>query len=134
MGSRWVVSIGIVLLIAGGNVWAAAENQFNISANERVNQTRPEGAGLRPRAHVGYRIRIYQLRRTATETEKAQQPLKDPQRSDDTGGTSEQPGVGEPVHRLISIQGPDLNPPLGTETRVRFKHTGCALCRQALCD
>lgn len=134
MESRWVVSVGIVLLIAGGNVWAAAENQFNVRAHESVNQTWPEGAGLRPRANIRYRLRIYQLRRPATETGKAQQALKDPQRSDDTGGTSEQPGVGEPVHRLISVQGPDLNPPLGPETRVRFKHAGSALCLQALWD
>lgn len=132
MGSRVVVSIGIVLLIGGGKIWATAENQFNVSANATLNQTWPDGVGLRPRAHISYRLRIYQLRRT--ETEKAQQPLKDPQRSDDTGGTSEQLGVEQPVHELISIQGPDLNPPLGPETRVLFKNTIGDLCHQALCN
>lgn len=134
MGSRVVVSIGIVLLIAGGRLRAAAETQFNVSANETVNQTWPDGGGPRPRAPASYRLRIYQLRRTATETEKAQHPLKDPQRPEDTEGTSEQLGVGEAVHRLISIPGPDLNPPLAPETRVLFKNAVGDLCRQALCN
>lgn len=111
MGPRVVVSIGLVLLIAGTKILAAAENQLNVSANE--NQTWANGVGLRPRAHATYRLRIYQLL-----TEDAQQAPEDPQRSDDTGGTSEQLGVEEPVHGLIAVQGPDLNPPLGPETRV----------------
>lgn len=115
MGSP-AVSIAIVLLISGGKIWAAAETQFNVSANQTLNHTWPDGAGLQPRARFSHRLKIYQLRRT--ETEEAQQPLKDPGRSDGTAGTSEELGVEAPVHELISIQGPDLNPPLGPETQV----------------
>lgn len=120
MGSRLVVSIGIVLLIAGVKIWAAAENEFHVSANETVNQTRPDGVGLRPREHLSYRLRIYQLRRTATE--KAQHAPKDPTKSDEAAGSSERLGVKEPVRRPSYIPGPDLNPPLGPEARVLFRN------------
>lgn len=123
MGSRLVVSIGIVLLIAGGKIWAAAEKHFNISANETVNQTWPAGAGPQPRPRLSYRLKIYQLQRTATETEEAQQAPKDPESSHGAGESSKRLRVEEPVHRLLSIPGPDLNPPLGPETRVLFRNT-----------
>lgn len=123
MGSRVVVSIGILLLIADGKTWATAKNQFN-SANETLNQTWLDGevAGLQPRARASYQLRIYQLQRQETAKE-AQQPREDPQRPENTGGPSEQRGLEEPVHGLIPIQGPDLNPPLELETRVRFQNT-----------
>lgn len=126
-----LVSIGIVLLIAGGKIWAMAENQFNVSAH-KTNQTWPDGVGPRPSANFSYRLKIHQLQSSATK--KAQQPLTDPQRSDDTGGTSEQLGEGEPAHGPISIQGPDLNPPLGPETRVLFKNPIGDLCHPVLCN
>lgn len=122
MGSRVVVSIGIVLLIAGGKTWAAAKKQLSASAKEPLNQTWPDGeaAGPRPRANVNYQLRIYQLRRP--EKEK-QQPLEDPQRPEDAGAPPEHLGIEKPVHQLISIQGPDLNPHFEPETRVFLKHT-----------
>lgn len=124
MGSRVLVSIGIVLLIAGGKTWAAAKKQLSASAKETLNQTWPDGevAGLRPRAHLSYQLRIYQLRRPDTEKIK-QQHLEDPQRQEDAGGHPEQLGTEKPVHRLIPIQGPDLNPHFEPETRVFLKHT-----------
>lgn len=124
MGSRVVVSIGILLLIADGKTWATAKKQFSISANETLSQTWPDGevAGPQPRTHVSYQLRIYQLQRQATEKE-AQQPREDPQGPENTGGASEQRGLEQPVHGLIPIQGPDLNPPLEPETRVHFKNT-----------
>lgn len=123
MGSRLVVPIGIVLLIAGGKIWAAAEKQFNVSANETLNQTWPAGVGPQPRPHLSYRLKIYQLRRTATDPVKAQQAPKGPESSHDAGESSKRLGVEEPVHRLMSIPGPDLNPPLWPETRVLFRNT-----------
>lgn len=124
MGSRVVVSIGIVLLIAGGQTWAAAKKQLSASAKETLNQIWPDGdvAGPRPRAHLSYQLRIYQLRRPDTEKEQ-QKPLEDPQRQEDAGGHPEQLGIEKPVHRLIPIQGPDLNPHYEPETRVFLKHT-----------
>lgn len=123
MGSRLVVPIGIVLLIAGGKIWAAAEQPFNVSTNETLNQTWPAGVGPQPRPPLSYRLKIYQLGRTATETEKAQEAPKDPESSHDAGESSKRLGVEEPVHRLMSFPGPDLNPPLGPETRVLFRNT-----------
>lgn len=124
MGSRVVVSIGIVLLIAGGKTWAAVKKQLSASAKETLNQTWLDGevAGPRPRAHTSYQLRIYQLRRPDTEKEK-QQPLEDPQRPENAGVPPEQLGTGKPVHRLIPIQGPDLNPQFEPATRVFLKHT-----------
>lgn len=121
MGSRVVVSIGIVLLIAGGRIWAAT-NQ--VSGSATGTQT---GAGPRPRAPASYRVRIYQLQRPATEN-KAQQPLKDPQSLENAKGTSEQLVVEELVDWPSSIEGPDLNPPLGPETRVLFQNPVGDLC------
>ncbi|TWW64175.1 zona pellucida sperm-binding protein 3-like [Takifugu flavidus] len=116
MGSRVVVSIGIVFLIAGGKTWAAAKTQISARAKETLNQTWADGevAGPRPRARINYQLRIYQLRRPDTEKEK-QQP---PQRPEEAGGGPEQLGIEKPVHRLIPIQGPDLNPHFEPETRV----------------
>lgn len=124
MGSRGLVTIGIVLLIAGGKTWAAAKKQLSARAKESLNQTWPDGemAGPQPRAHISYQLRIYQLRRPDTEKEK-QQPLEAPQRLVDAGGPPEQLGMEKPVHRLITIQGPDLNPDFEPETRVFLKHT-----------
>lgn len=133
MESRVVVCIGILLLIADGKTWATAKKQFDSSANETLNQTWPDGevAGLQPRARASYQLRIYQLQRQAAEKE-AQQPREDPQRPENTGGPSEQRGLEEPVHGLIPIQGPDLNPPLESGTKVHFKkHNVIDLCHFA---
>lgn len=132
MGSRMVVSIGIVLLIAGGKTWAAAKEQFSPSAKETLNQTWPNGeaAGLRPRAHISYRLKIYQLQRPDTEKEK-QQLLEEPQRPEDTREAAEQLGLEEPVHGLIPIQGPDLNPHFEPETRVFLKNNNAVLLNSA---
>lgn len=131
MGSRVVVSIGIVLLIAGGKTWAAANKELSASAKETLNQTWPDGdvAGPRPSAHASYQLKIYQLQRPDTEKEK-QQPLADPQRPGNAGGPPEQLGTDKPVHRLISIQGPDLNPHFEPETMVFLSHSLIEPCHR----
>lgn len=121
MGSKVVVSVGIVLLIAGVRTWAPAQDHFSTHANETLNQT--WAAGPRPRAHLSHRLRIYQVQRPEAEKERERQPPEDLQVSENAGGGSKGLGSGDPFHALVLIPGPDLSPPLESRTRVRLKNT-----------
>lgn len=121
MGFRVLVSLGIVLLVSGGKLCAATENQFNISTSETPNETLIEGeqTNLKPRTNVNYRLKIYQLRKPVA-AQNLTHPLQDPQRWKPGKQSPEQPGIPETVPELlkIPIQGPDLNPPFKPETKV----------------
>lgn len=123
MGFRVLVSLGIVLLVSGGKLCAATENQFNISASETLNETSIEGeqTNLKPRTNVNYRLKIYQLRKPAA-AQKPPHPFEDPQRWEPGEQSPEWPGIPGTVPELlmIPIQGPDLNPPFKPETKVSF--------------
>lgn len=123
MGFRVLVSLGIVLLVSGGKLYAATENQFNISASETLNKTSKEGeqTNPKPRTNVNYRLKIYQLKKPATAKTQPQ-PFEDPQRWEPGQQRPERLGVPETVPKVlkIPIQGPDLNPPFKPETKVVF--------------
>lgn len=121
MGSRVAVSVGIVLLIAGAQAWASAQDRFGARSNETLNQTR--AAGPRPRAQLSHRLRIYQVQRPGAEKERERRPPKDLQVAENAGGGPERPGTGDPVPTLVLMPGPVLNPPLELRTRVRLKNT-----------
>lgn len=119
MGFRVLVSLGIVLLVSGGKLCAATENQFNITASKTLNETSIEGeqTNPKPRTNVNYRLKIYQLRKPAA----AQNPPHPFEQRWKPGEQSpERQGIPGTVPELlkIPIQGPDLNPPLKPETKV----------------
>lgn len=141
MGLREVVLLGIVLLVSGGNLCAATQTQFNFTTNDTLNQTSQEEVPVSaplPRSHVSYRLRIYQLRKSAADEQKPlpppvgqMQPLQNPQRSEAGELTSqqlEQRETGQAQELLKTpIRGPDLSPPFNTESKVLLLLSFCPL-------
>lgn len=137
--------MGTVLLFSGGDRCAATQSWSNPGADETLTQTLQEGAttslqlprsfhsnrteqGVLGPYHVSHRLRIYQLRKP--DKQKPQharmQASQNLQRLKAGHLTLEQLGRGETFQILeLSeplIRGPDLNPPLNPESKVRLFH------------
>lgn len=133
--------LGILLLPSGGNLCAATQIWFNLSAIGTQNQTSQEPATTSlqlPRSsrtnrtekdspvpfHASYRLRISQLRkpdkRTSPQPHMEQlQTFLNPAASQASqrGGAVQAQEMLKPL-----VQGPDLNPPLKPESKVLKKN------------
>ncbi|KAM6892888.1 LOW QUALITY PROTEIN: zona pellucida sperm-binding protein 3-like [Lycodopsis pacificus] len=146
MGFREAVLFGFVLLLLGGNSCAATQNWSNSTTNDTLSQIpqEPEAASLQLQAADGgstrtepggpvrslvtYRLTVHQLRKQASP-----RPLNDASQSPhaseaDVLAHEEQvePESTVPPPELFKlVQGPDLNPPVAPESKVRmFKQRG----------
>ncbi|XP_054479995.1 zona pellucida sperm-binding protein 3-like [Anoplopoma fimbria] len=142
MGFREAVLFGFVLLLSGGNPWAATQNWSNLSTDEPLNQIPQEQVttslqlqradrgsnrtknGGPVRSPVTYRLKVHQLWNPAVRKQTPPRPLveqmhtsQNQQRWEASVLTLQQPNVQSVLLKLV--QGPDLNPPVKPESKVQ---------------
>ncbi|XP_059183830.1 zona pellucida sperm-binding protein 3-like [Centropristis striata] len=142
MGFRETVLLGFVLLLSGGNLCSATQNSSNETLNQipqeqlttsvqlprspltAAHQSKMEHADL-PRSPVTYRLKTYQLWNPAVRKQTAGRPVgeqmhtsQNPQRPEARELTSEQLEPLQAPELLKLIQGPVLNPPVKSDSKV----------------
>ncbi|XP_031147923.1 zona pellucida sperm-binding protein 3-like [Sander lucioperca] len=129
MGFREAALLGFVLLLSGGNLFAATQNWPNFSTNERSPQTTDHQSNRNEHDNLvhsplTHRLKTYQLRNPVVRKPKPARPLlehtfQNPQTSEAVKLTSEQLEPEVNVQKLLKlVQGPDLNPPVKPESKV----------------